>query len=261
MADDTPSNDNSKPDIYKLADDDGRFKRKDSQFRDWVSTEPDAKFWPRKEDTLLYLNRGCPWAHRANIVHKLKGLEDVIQIVTMGYNLTPDGWIYDGPTSDPCDPIYGFTKHKQLYYKADPDYTGRFTVPVLWDRKHETIVNNESSDIIRMFYTAFDAFIPPHLRETAKPLFPLDKQPQITSMNDWIYPPSTNGVYKCGFATTQSRLRRIHPPALRLTRPSRIPPRHHPNPLPLRPPHHGRRHQTLPHHRPLRRRLPHPVQV
>lgn len=103
----------------------------------------------------------------------------------------------------PCDPLYGFTKHSQLYHKADPNYQGRYTVPALWDRKRETIVNNESSEIIRMFYTAFDAFVDPSLRETYKPLLPSDKLKDIEAMNEWVYDTINNGVYKCGFASSQ----------------------------------------------------------
>ena len=111
---------------------------------------------------------------------------------------------YDGsPGSEPCDPLYGFTKHSQLYHKADPSYEGRYTVPVLWDYKRETIVNNESSEIIRMLYTAFDGFIDPALRETSKPLLPVDKLKDIEAQNEWVYDTINNGVYKCGFASTQ----------------------------------------------------------
>lgn len=112
--------------------------------------------------------------------------------------------VYDGSKgSEPRDPLYGFTKHSQLYFKADPSYEGRYTVPTLWDRKRETIVNNESSEIIRMFYTAFDDFIDPSLREDARPLLPRDKLKDIEAMNEWVYDTVNNGVYKCGFASTQ----------------------------------------------------------
>lgn len=105
--------------------------------------------------------------------------------------------------SEPHDPLYGFTKHSELYHKADPTYDGRYTVPVLWDKKKETIVNNESSEIIRMLYTAFDAFIEPSLREKAKPLLPADKVKEIDELNEWVYDKINNGVYKTGFAASQ----------------------------------------------------------
>ncbi|KAL8639334.1 MAG: hypothetical protein Q9228_003626 [Teloschistes exilis] len=190
--------------IANHADTDGHFRRKPSQFRAWISDDPQAEFPAEKGRYFLYLNLGCPWAHRTNIVHKLKGLEDVIQVVVMGCILTSEGWLYDSsPGSEPHDPLYGFTKHSQLYFKADPNYTGRYTVPALWDRKRETIVNNESSEIIRMLYTAFDRFVDPPLRENAKPLLPADKRAEIDVMNEWVYNKINNGVYKCGFATAQ----------------------------------------------------------
>ncbi|KAI4252157.1 MAG: hypothetical protein LQ352_004441 [Teloschistes flavicans] len=121
-------------------------------------------------------------------------------------NFQPRGedMLYDDTTgSEPRDPLYGFTNHSQLYLKADPNYAGRYTVPTLWDRKRETIVNNESSEIIRMLYSAFDRFIDPSLRENVKPLLPADKRAEIDAMNEWVYDKINNGVYKCGFATAQ----------------------------------------------------------
>jgi putative glutathione S-transferase len=107
----------------------------------------------------------------------------------------------------PKDPLYGFTLHKELYLKADPEYQGRFTVPVLWDTKHETIVNNESSEIMKMLFSVFDALLPPERRESAHPnggYCPKHLQQDIDDINAWIYDTVNNGVYKTGFATTQA---------------------------------------------------------
>ncbi|TAQ88629.1 hypothetical protein B7494_g3058 [Chlorociboria aeruginascens] len=194
--------------IYKFQSADGTFKRQVSSFRDHISSERGAKFPPEKDRYVLYINLGCPWASRANLVRTLKGLEDIIQMVVMDYILFPEGWMFTGEHGTvPEDPLYGFKKLSQLYFKANPEYSGRYTVPVLWDKKHATIVNNESSEIIRMFYNAFDDLLPEPLRESSKPnggLLPPSLLPEIDAMNDWVYNTVNNGVYKAGFATVQA---------------------------------------------------------
>lgn len=146
-------------------------------------------------------------AHRTLIVRLLKGLEDIVDVYFVHFTLGPDGWHFSGEGGSLSeDPLHGFKKLKELYFKADPEYSGRYTVPVLWDKKTDTFVNNESSDIIRMFYTEFDDLIPEHLREINRPgggLYPDNLRNEIDTMNDWVYSTVNNGVYKVGFAKTQ----------------------------------------------------------
>lgn len=131
----------------------------------------------------------------------------MIQLITTDFDLTENGWLFTGRNGSlGADPLYGFTGLKQLYLKADPNYVGRYTVPVLWDKKTETIVNNESSEIIRMLYEAFDDFLEPDQREVNKPgggFYPAHLRAEIDAMNEWVYHTVNNGVYKTGFAASQ----------------------------------------------------------
>lgn len=140
-------------------------------------------------------------------MRSLKHLEEIIQLVLMDFALTDEGWIFSGRDgSDEKDPLYGYTKAKELYLHADPDYNARFTVPFLWDNQKETIVNNESSEIVRMMETAFDEFLPEEEREASKGdqgLYPSTLRAEIDMFNEWVYDKINNGVYKIGFAGTQ----------------------------------------------------------
>jgi len=182
----------------------GRFERQDSAFRNWVTADGsagpsgEAGFKAEPGRYHLYVSLACPWAHRTLIFRKLKGLEEIIPISIVHWHMGAEGWVFeDGPGTIP-DTVNGAEKLHQIYTKAKPDYTGRVTVPVLWDKLRGTIVSNESAEIIRMFNSAFDKqtgstadFYPDHLRE------------EIDTVNEAVYHKVNNGVYKCGFATEQ----------------------------------------------------------
>jgi putative glutathione S-transferase len=193
------------PEVPKLASQDGQFRHTASAFRSFISSDPNSEFPAEKDRYVVYINRGCPWAHRVNIVLHLKGLTSIIPIIVTDCQLVPNGWSFTGNDgSATADPLYGFKHLRELYLKADPEYTGRYTVPCLWDKKRETVVNNESSEVLRMLSTEFDAFVPEDRRESARPLFPKSLQKEIEEMNEWVYNTVNSGVYKTGFATTQA---------------------------------------------------------
>ncbi|KAI9930329.1 S-glutathionyl-(chloro)hydroquinone reductase [Aspergillus wentii] len=186
----------------------GEFKRQQSVFRNWISREAGAEFPPEKGRYHLYVSYACPWAHRTLITRKLKGLEDFISFTSVHWHLGENGWRFATPdeklpgentTPDPLHPE--FTHLRQIYFSNDPEYTGRFTVPVLFDKKTGRIVSNESAEIIRMLYYEFDDLLPEQYKKVD--LFPLALRSSIESSNEWIYNDVNNGVYKSGFATTQ----------------------------------------------------------
>jgi putative glutathione S-transferase len=191
-------------DIQKMkTEPDGSFKRLDSTFRNTI--ENGGQFQPEKDRYHLYVSYACPWATRTLIVRKLKGLEDLIGVTIVSPRMGSNGWPFapvdEFPGTDK-DPLYGSEHVRDLYLKVQPDYSGRFTVPVLWDKKLHTIVNNESSEIIRIFNTAFNDLIPKD--KAALNYYPEDLRTEIDSLNEWIYPNINNGVYRSGFATTQA---------------------------------------------------------
>ncbi|MFM9859841.1 glutathione S-transferase family protein [Pseudoxanthobacter sp. M-2] len=189
---------------YDTAESGGRFVRKESQFRHWVTADGapgpsgDGGFKAEPGRYHLYVSLACPWAHRALIVRSLKGLDDMIGVSVVHWLMRGEGWTFeDGPGVVP-DTVNGAERLYEVYVKAQPGYTGRVTVPVLWDRERGTIVNNESSEIIRMFNTAFDGL-------GAKPgdYYPEALRPEIDEINARVYATLNNGVYRSGFATTQ----------------------------------------------------------
>ncbi|KAH9956488.1 glutathione S-transferase [Russula dissimulans] len=189
-------------DVTKMPiDTNGVFKRPASSFRDFIKAG--GKFPPERDRYHLYVSYACPWASRTLIVRKLKGLEDVIPFTVVSPRMGTDGWPFASvdpfPGAD-ADPLYQSRHVKDLYLRADPDYVGRFTVPVLWDKKQETIVNNESSEIIRMLNSEFDALLPED--KAGLDLYPPELRGEIDGVNEWVYDRINNGVYKSGFAKT-----------------------------------------------------------
>mgnify|MGYP000017327441 FL=1 len=183
---------------------DGAFQREQAKRRNWVTA--DGRPGPSGEGGFkaeagryhLYVSLACPWAHRTLIVRKLKGLESLIDVSVVSWLMRENGWTFDKQTGSSGDPLDGHTFMYQRYLADTPDYTGRVTVPVLWDKKLQRIVSNESSEIIRMFNSAFDDLTGNHLD-----LYPETLRPVINELNDRIYPAVNNGVYRAGFATSQ----------------------------------------------------------
>jgi len=182
----------------------GKFKRQEQAYRNWITAdgEPgpsgEGGFAAAPDRYHLYVSLACPWAHRALIVRALKGLEEMLPISVVHWYMAEHGWTFEpGPGVIP-DPVHNVERLYQLYQKADPDFTGRVTVPVLWDKQREAIVNNESSEIIRMLNTAFD-----DLGAEAGDYYPESLREEIDAVNERVYHTLNNGVYKSGFATTQ----------------------------------------------------------
>lgn len=178
----------------------GRFKRQEQAFRDVISPEPDARFPAVKGRYVLYISHACPWAHRTLLFRHLKGLDQLIDLAVVEPDMLGVGWTFSERRPDP---LFGFDCLHQLYTRADPSFTGRVTVPVVWDRETNTIVNNESSEIIRFFDTAFTSIADPSAPLYGRSMYPVDLRDSIDDINDTVYHAVNNGVYKSGFATTQ----------------------------------------------------------
>jgi putative glutathione S-transferase len=183
---------------------DGHFIRPTPRYRNWVT--PDGSPGPSGEGGFeassgryhLYVSLACPWAHRTVIYRKLKALENVISMSTVSPDMLQDGWTFNKDEGSSGDAVNGKSKLSEIYLLADPKYSGRVSVPVLWDKTRKTIVNNESPEIIRMLNSAFDAFTNVHTD-----YYPKDLRAEIDRLNDLIYPNINNGVYRTGFATAQ----------------------------------------------------------
>ncbi|AJR07834.1 glutathione S-transferase family protein [Photobacterium gaetbulicola] len=177
----------------------GEFVREDAGFRHWLTADGSAGpngetgFKAESGRYHLYLSLACPWAHRTLIFRALKGLAPHIDVTVVSQDMRTKGWEFLQP-----EPLYDYQYLHQIYTKAKSDYTGRVTVPVLWDKKTQTIVSNESSEIIRMFNVAFN-----EITGDQQDFFPSELRQDIERWNDFIYPNVNNGVYRCGFATSQ----------------------------------------------------------
>ncbi len=178
---------------YDTKESKGKFVREDAGFRDWIEDSFNAQFKPESGRYHLYVSLACPWAHRTLIFRKLKGLEPHIDVTVVCPDMLNEGWQFGMP-----EPLFGHTRLHQIYTQAKSDYSGRVTVPVLWDKQTNTIISNESSEIIRMFNSEFNQLTGNHTDYYPQALASI-----IDEWNDYIYPNINNGVYRCGFATTQ----------------------------------------------------------
>tara|TARA_R110000796_G_scaffold54999_6_gene128428 strand:- start:10936 stop:11898 length:963 start_codon:yes stop_codon:yes gene_type:complete len=189
----------------EFAEDDGKFKREDSAFRNWITADggpgPDGQQAVKAEAGRfhLYVSYACPWAHRALIFRRLKGLEDLIPVSVVHPHMLDHGWeLKDDFPGATGDPLYGKSYLHEIYTRAKPDYSGKVTVPVLWDTQEEMIVNNESAEVIRIFNTAFN-----EITGNTSDFYPEALRGEIDEVNARVYEPVNNGVYKCGFAESQ----------------------------------------------------------
>lgn len=170
----------------------GKFERESSQFDAWVEPNSSQRY-------RLYVSLACPWAHRTLIMRELKGLKTHIDVVVVSPLMGENGWSFAPNEGADEDPTLGAKYVYELYQKANPNYTGRVTVPMLWDTQEQTIVNNESSEIMRMFNSSFSA-----LQSNDYDYYPATLRTDIDEINDVVYNNINNGVYKAGFATTQA---------------------------------------------------------
>ncbi|KKB07254.1 glutathione S-transferase family protein [Devosia chinhatensis] len=190
---------------YDTAKTGGKFVRSQSGFRNWVTADGapgpsgEGGFAAEADRYHLYVSLACPWAHRTLIFRKLKELENLISVSVVSPKMPDEtGWSFDKAEGSTGDALFGKETLWQVYTQADPHYTGRVTVPVLWDKKTNTIVSNESSEIIRMFNSAFNG-----LTGNSDDYYPEALRPDIDTINARVYDDINNGVYKAGFATTQ----------------------------------------------------------
>ena len=190
---------------YETKSKGGRFVRKDSVFRNWITADGapgpsgEGGFKAEPGRYHLYVSMACPWAHRTLIFRRLKGLEEMISLSVVHWYMAENGWTFEPGEGVIPDPIHGARYMYEVYTAANPNHSGRVTVPVLWDKKQNTIVSNESSEIIRMMNSAFD-----DIGATPGDYYPEALRAEIDEVNERVYHTLNNGVYKSGFATTQA---------------------------------------------------------
>jgi len=186
-------------DTYESTNEDGEFERQSTTFHDRIEDDPDAQFPAEAGRYHLYVSYACPWAHRTLLVRALKGLEDAITVDVVDPYREDDGWQFT-PEKAGCTPdtVNGFDYLREAYAEADPDATCRVTVPVLWDKEQDTIVNNESEEILRMLDTEMDG-----VAERDVDLYPEGYREEVDRIIEAVYEPINNGVYRAGFAKSQ----------------------------------------------------------
>jgi putative glutathione S-transferase len=185
---------------YDTASTGGEFVRQESSFRDRITADGSSGFRAEPGRYRLYVSLACPWAHRTLIFRRLKRLEQAIAVSVVEPVWVDGGWAFSEAHPDP---LYGFSRLHQLYTKAQPEYSGRASVPVLWDEQRGTIVNNESAEIIRMLNSEFADIAP-----GTPDYYPRELRPEIDELNAVVYENVNNGVYRCGFAGTQAAYER-----------------------------------------------------
>ncbi|NVK29924.1 MAG: glutathione S-transferase family protein [Gammaproteobacteria bacterium] len=190
---------------YETEANGGNFVRGDSQFRNWVTVDGSAGptghagFKAESGRYHLYVSYACPWANRTLIFRALKGLEQHISVSAVNWVMREHGWTFEPGPGVIADPLQNADFMHEIYTRADAGYTGRVTVPVLWDLERDELVSNESADIIRMFNSAFDK-----VGANGRDFYPAKHRAEIDELNEWIYHSVNNGVYKAGFATSQT---------------------------------------------------------
>lgn len=193
----------ARPQFADETSSEGAWKRQTSAFREWVRADGSGRFPAASGRYHLYVSKACPWAHRAMIVRRLKGLEAAIDMTVVDPLRDERGWRF-GSAGDPAtgqpDPLHGWTYLSEGYVASDPSFDARVTVPTLWDTELGTVVNNESSDVVRMLNAEFNEFA----EDPELDLYPQELRAEIESVNEWIYETVNNGVYRCGFATRQA---------------------------------------------------------